>query len=324
MLRILAMTIAVFGQAIAQDVARDAPVTAGLQAEPAGAIEASAIEASEIEEIVVRGQRMSEIEFDLQRYIIDFLGEVVALPPGGGYARWHDSLCVGVHNLEPTAAQYIIDRIAMLASDVGLEPGEPGCTPQVMIIFGTDVRELAAELVESQPGLFRPYGPACCMQLGLDALDDFVNSDRPVRWWHLSMPVDTRHGQRAIQLPTDPAGQYPIINVAGPSRLHSGIEDRLERVIIIADGTKLAGTTWEEIGDYLAVVSLAQIDPGTDPGAFDSILNLFSNPAAYSGLTDWDRSYIQALYEINTARLPELQRNQLVNRMAVRERELAE
>ena len=266
---------------------------------------------------------MSEIEFDLSAYVRDFLVEVVALPPGGGYARWHDSVCIGVHNLERTAAQYIIDRISMLASDVGLEPGEPGCTPQVMIIFGTDAKELAAELVEREPGLFRPYGPACCMQLGLEALDDFVQSDRPVRWWHISMPIDTRQGQRAIQLPTDGAA-YPIINVAGPSRIHSGVEDRLERVIIIADGTQLAGTTWEEIGDYLAVVSLAQINPNTDPATFDSILNLFSNPAAYSGLTDWDRSYVRALYEINTARLPDLQKNQIVNRMAERERELSE
>jgi hypothetical protein len=278
----------------------------------------------EIEEVIVRGRRMSEIEFDLSRYIIEFLGDVVALPPGGGYARWHDTVCIGVHNLEPTAAQYIIDRISMLADEVGLEPGEPGCTPDVMIIFGTDANELAAELVENRPALFRPYGPTCCMQLGLDALERFVSTDRPVRWWHLSMPVDTRQGQRAIQLPTDSPGQYPILNVAGPSRIHNGVEDRLVRIIIIADGRQLAGTTWEELGDYLALVSLAQINPQTDPSGFDSILNLFSNPAAYSGLTDWDRSYIRALYEINTARRPELQRNQIVNRMAEREREEGE
>lgn len=276
-----------------------------------------------IEEVVVRGQRMSEIDFDLSRYIIEFLTDVVALPPGGGYARWHDSVCIGVHNLDRTAAQYIVDRISMLATEVGLEPGEPGCTPQVMIIFGTDASELAGRLVEEEPALFRPFGPVCCMQLGLDALDNFVSTDQPVRWWHVSMPVDTRHGQRALQLPSD-GNNYPVINVAGPSRLHSGIEDRLERVVIIVDGPQLQGTTWEEIGDYLALVSLAQINPLTDPSSFDSILNLFSNPAAYSGLTDWDRSYVAALYEINTARRADLQRNQIVDRMAERERELGE
>ena len=71
-------------------------------------------------------------------------------------------------------------------------------------------------------------------------------------------------------------------------------------MIIIVDATKLTGTTWQQLADYLAVVSLAQINPKTNPAAFDSILNLFSNPAAYSGLTDWDRSYFEALYDVRS------------------------
>lgn len=276
------------------------------------------------EQVLVRGQRMSEIEFDLEDYVRDFLSEVVALPPGGGHARWSNSLCPGIYNLEPTAAQYVADRISLLARDVGLRPEEPGCSPDVMIIFTTDADDVAASMVENSPRLFRPGGPACCMQLGLDALDEFASSDQPVRWWHVSMPVDAQLGQRAIHLPQDGIGTYPIIPVNGPSRAHHGVVDRLLRVIIIVDATRLTGTTWQEIGDYLAVVSLAQINPRTDPAAYDSILNLFSNPEAYSGLTDWDRTYIQSLYEINRERVLGLQLNHLVSRMANRERDFAE
>ena len=77
----------------------------------------------------------------------------------------------------------------------------------------------------------------------------------------------------------------------------------MQRVIIIVDSTKLTGTTWQQLGDYLAVVSLAQVDLDTNPAAFDSILNLFSNPEAYSGLTDWDRTYVQALYQFDQRRI---------------------
>jgi hypothetical protein len=109
--------------------------------------------------------------------------------------------------------------------------------------------------------------------------------------------------------------------VDGPSFLHRGIRDDLKRAIIVVDATKLTGTTWEQLGDYLAVVSLAQIDPRTDPSAFDSILNLFANPAAYSGLTDWDRSYMRALYSFDQRREPRIQADGLVSRMARRERD---
>jgi hypothetical protein len=266
-----------------------------------------------VDEIQVRGRRMEEIEFDLQRYIMDFVLEVTTAPPGRGYARWQDRLCVGVHNLETTAAQYLVDRISQAALDVGLEPGEPGCNPQVIIIFTTDAQSAATQMVESDPRLFRPAFGEAGMNLSRAALDDFKNSERPVRWWHVSMPVDARTGLPAMRRPEDDGP--PVISVAGPSRIYSGVRDDLQRAFVVVDATLLSGTTWQQLADYLAMVSLAQIDPNAKPGEFDSILNLFESPQYYSGLTDWDRSYLHALYTFDQERLPQLQRGGLVGSM---------
>jgi hypothetical protein len=154
--------------------------------------------------------------------------------------------------------------------------------------------------------------------LSRTALDEFAASERAVRWWHVSMPVDARTGQRAIRLPGDPP---PTVNVAGPSRIHNGTRDDLRNVIIVVDVTKLTGTTWQQLADYLAVVSLAQVDPDASPASYDSILNLFSNPAAYSGLTDWDRSYVRALYQFDQERRVEAQEGDLVSKMTRQELE---
>jgi hypothetical protein len=286
---------------------------------PEARAEAEAPEA--VEEVIVRGRRLSEIEFDLPMYIREFLNEVTAPARTRGYARWQRGLCVGVHNLENTAAQYIVDRISSLAVDVGLEPGEPGCRPHVHILFATDAREMASLMVESQPRVFRPAGGTAGTDLGLAALDEFVESEKAVRWWHVSMPVDARTGQVAIRLP----GQgIPTISVVGPSRIHSGIRDDLQYVIIIVDATQLTGTTWQALADYLAVVSLAQIDPKTNPTSFDSILNLFNNPTAYSGLTDWDRTFVHALYSFDQERVPRAQTGDIVSRIARQERAAGE
>lgn len=273
-----------------------------------------------LDEIEVRGRRMSEIEFDLRRFVLDFVLEVTARPPGRGYARWQNRVCVGVHNLGASAAQYLVDRVSQLAMQLGLEPGEPGCGPDVLIVFTTDANRAATHMVENEPRIFRPVFGTSGMNLPLEALDRFKESDRPVRWWHVSMPVDARTGRPAIRMPQD--GGPPVISVAGPSRIYSGIRDDLQRVIIVVDATKLTGTTWQQLGDYLAVISLAQIDPHAKPDAFDSILNLFSTPQYYSGLTDWDRSYLQALYTFDQERMPRLQRGALVSRMTRREREV--
>jgi hypothetical protein len=272
------------------------------------------------EEIVVRGRRLGEIDNDLRIYIRDFLDQVAAPARARGYARWDRRVCVGVHNLQTDAAQYIVDRISLMARDVGVEPGEPGCRPQVNIIFTADAGQLSADMVEREPGLFRPAGGYAGMDLGREALAEFVRSDKAVRWWHVSAPVDAHTGNLAIDIPSRRmCGDMhcpPYVNVQGPSRIHSGTTDELQYVIVIVDPTKLTGTTWQQIADYLGVVSLAQIDPRTDPKEFDSILNLFSNPAAYSGLTDWDRSYLEALYAIDLERVPNAQANQIVSRIA--------
>ena len=102
-------------EAAAQEPAAQTP-----QADGAGAAPQA------VDEVIVRGRRLEDIEDDLRIYIRDFIGEVVARPPGRGFARWDRDVCIGVLNLQANAAQYIVDRISSLALDVGLEPGEPG------------------------------------------------------------------------------------------------------------------------------------------------------------------------------------------------------
>jgi hypothetical protein len=276
------------------------------------------------DEIVVRGRRMNEIESDLRNEVDKFVTQVAAPAPERGYARWHRNVCISIQNLERNPAQYLVDRISRLAADVGLEPGEPGCEPSVRIQFTTDGKEAARRLVDERPGILRPT-PEGGMERGLEAMREFAESDKPVRWWHVSIPVDARLGNPAQRMPGEQLSpsldQLHWVTVEGPSRIHSGLRDDLAYVIIIVDGPKLRGrgTTWEQLGDYLALVSLAQIDFSAQPSGFDSILNLFSNPKAYSGLTDWDRSYIQALYRFDQERDPRMQRNGLVDAMTKRE-----
>jgi hypothetical protein len=273
------------------------------------------------DEIIVRGRRMSEIDADLRIEVDKFVQQVAAPPPERGYARWHRRVCVSVQGLQQDAAQYLVDRISRLAADVGLEPGEPGCTPAVVILFTSDGKQTARRLVTEKAGVLRPSAEGG-MQRGLEAMHEFAESDRPVRWWQVSIPVEARTGTPAMRMPGEELSpgldQLHWAVVEGPSRIHSGIRDDLAYVLIVVDGPKLKGrgTTWEQLGDYLAFVSLAQVDLSARPSGFDSILNLFDNPKAYSGLTDWDRSYVHALYRFDQERDPRMQRNGLVDAMA--------
>ena len=74
------------------------------------------------------------------------------------------------------------------------------------------------------------------------------------------------------------------------------MSDRLARAIIIVDINQVQGVPFDQLGDYLAMIVLTQVDPEGDFGEFDTVLNTFGEPPATAGLTDWDQSYLHTLY----------------------------
>lgn len=106
-------------------------------------------EPTELEEVVVEGRALSEA-------VRQFVDEVIAAPLDRGPARWTRRICVGVVNLRPEAAQVIADRVGMLATETGLPVGEPGCSPNILVMATDDGSALARAMVASNPGYSDP------------------------------------------------------------------------------------------------------------------------------------------------------------------------
>jgi hypothetical protein len=220
-----------------------------------------------------------------------FIEEVATAPRGRGLARWDRAICVGAANMNRQYAQVLIDRVSTIALELGLEIGEPGCRPNIMIAAAADADELAAALVKDEPHGFRPA--LAQTDLGSDALAVFQTTDAPVRWWHVSLPVTVDTGEIAIKLRGEEAS---FVVVRDASRLRANVRDDLARVVVILDATQIGGIPYGALSDYVALVALAQIDPAADTSPWPSILNLFGSTEPPAGLTDWDRDYLHALY----------------------------
>lgn len=244
-----------------------------------------------------------------------FVGRIAAPARGRGLGRWR-AICPGVANLDRAAGQAIVDRIATRAVELGIEVEAPGCEANIIVIFTVDAGAVTRALVEAEPRVFRHGGNG--IDQGTAALRRFQASERPIRWWSLSVPIDSQTGQRAVRVPGDRAGGpvdartaqllmcnpsdcafagVPIISSAGgASMLNSQIVDQIYKSIVIVDIDAVSGLNAAQLGDYLAMVTLAQVDPEADTGPFDTVLNLFDNPPAVPGMTEWDQSYLSALY----------------------------
>jgi hypothetical protein len=281
-------------------------LAAGAPTEPAPVPELG----DDVEDIIVTGQRRGV----LRKLMLDFIIEIGdPVSRDRGFARWRDDVCVGVHNLvDRAAAQYVADRISLAALEVGLEPGEPGCRANLNVIFTPNARDTAVRLAESSPRSFRPWGGTGGTTQGLDALEAFKTADVPVRWWHITMIVDEM-GNPAMDLS---GGLLGLPQVRGSnSRIKNSVSDELWGSIVIVDTSKLGSVRWEQLTDYLAMVSLAQVKPDGAPAGYDSILNLFSDGNRPAGMTDMDRTYLRALYEMDTMMLPRIQRGVFASTM---------
>lgn len=248
----------------------------------------------QLEDVVISGRSLDGL-------IRDFVGEVAEPNRNRGLARWHDRVCVGVANLDGEVAQYLSDRVSTVAADMGLTAGAPGCTPNILVIATADAGDLARQLTEERRRAFRMGGAG--MDRGGAALRDFVETDRPVRWWQMSMPVDSETGDMAVRIPgectgscVDAAAYAPQISVFAASRLSTQIVDNLFRTIVIIDVDEVGDVSALQLADYIAMVSLAQIDPDADTSGYASILNVFEAPEISDSLTDWDLAYLDGLY----------------------------
>ena len=247
----------------------------------------------------------------LDSMIRSFVDEVAAPNRRRGIARWDDRICIGVANLRAEPAQYIVDRVSTVAGELGVIPGEPGCSPNVIIIASDDPDGLARQLTEERRRAFRMGGSG--MDRGGAALERFVASDAPVRWWQVSMPANAETGQRATRIPgecsgdcdaagIDPSAYAPSISVFAASRLSTQIVDYIFRTVVILDIDQIGGVSAQQLADYVAMVTLAQIDPEADTSGYASILNVFEGPDSAAGLTEWDTAYLSGLYDAERTR----------------------
>jgi hypothetical protein len=240
------------------------------------------------EDVIVRGQSQDEA-------IRSFIDQLAVSARGvDQLSTWDFRICPGVAGLRAQHAQLVVDRMAQRAMDVGLSVGEPGCRANVLVMISMDPDTLAQQLFNESPAALGFYSERGQSTLGRAALRDFVESDAPVRWWHVSQ--EYTQGNEAVTETLDGQAPYTVRH-GGPSLLRRGTHLNFVAAIVIVDGRRLVdGVDLGALADYLAMVTLAQVDPEAETQGLPTILNLFVQAGAPHTLTEWDVGYLRGLY----------------------------
>lgn len=258
-------------------------------------------------DIVVTGVRPEQVQ--------SFVEQVSAVPPSiNQIARWDNDICPSVAGASAEQSQHIVDRISYRAQQVGLRAGREGCRANVFVFLAAESDSFAQRLVDERKSLFAYYHEEHVVTLGQAALTEFVETPRPIRWWHV---IQTRGGdgdrlgsdQAGNNSPPPPRGDamtppdadaltgVQAVRSAG-SRIRSPERQDFNRVVVIVEGARASGYPIDSLADYIAMVTLAQIDPAAQTRDYPTILNLFDeDPDNISfEMTNWDIAYLDGLY----------------------------
>jgi len=260
--------------------------------------------------VVVTGK---SIETEIHAFVSE-----IAKPESGEdqLARWDRTVCPGIVGLDTRHAEMVLGRIARRAQAVDLTVGKPGCRANIMIIIARDPGAVAHELTDKAWRAMGTSQSAGEITLGRRALQAFRESKAPVRWWFVSdIVID---GGRKVGETYD--GSAPFTQVYGASLLRKQTRTDFARAFLVVDANQIDGVAFGALADYLAMVSLAQIDSDADTSGQASILDLFAARAKGESLvaemTAWDLAYLEGLYRAQrTASSAKIQERDIARRM---------
>ncbi|MET4131380.1 hypothetical protein ABIE62_000492 [Porphyrobacter sp. MBR-155] len=241
------------------------------------------------DEITVVGQK--------KREAVETLGKAITRPSRRGLpvGRFDAPICVKVSGLPADMAEIIKARIEENIGDLKvIEVAEAGCDPNAFVGFLDEVDATVDQLREKEKWLFEGL---------LDyQIDRIYKGSDGVRAWHV---FDLRNLDGSIIPATRKGGGGTSDHNDAVNRVESAsrfvrLRNNLVGAVVLIEGSAIEGKTFRQLSDYATMRLLASTndDVNDDNASLPTILTLFNGQYAPDSLTEFDRAYLSALYEL--------------------------
>lgn len=224
------------------------------------------------------------------------------------YARWKRPICPHVYGLTPLAAWFVEHRIREVAQSVGapVDRNDP-CIPNIGIVFTAEPQASLMSIADRAPILLQ--GGSQKLQVAY-----------PIQAWYATWKTDY-NGYRSIDVPWEQVEAWrdgPPQTAANTSLLHTGLTAEMAAATVLVDSKAVTGMSLGELGDYLALMTLAQASQYGACQPMSTIANLMlkgcrEGDVAHA-LSHVDIALLTALYQVPDS--PErLQKQRVVGAM---------
>ena len=265
--------------------------------------------------IVVTGTRLTPEQ--ARERAVEFVRQVGVARGQQAAARWIDPVCPRVRGIAEPYSGIVEARMRAIAAEIGMRVAPEACRTNVSVSFVGDAEALMQEIDRRSPTRLQEVPP--------DMRADLLTGEAPIRWWYLT-GTRSRHnmGSTSQSLQTEGAAETSggsstansPVQVEAISHYDSSvISTQVNRAIVdanvVIDLDRVEGRALEAIAAYAAFVAFAEVRT-SDPRAPGSILGIFSTDPDTRSLTEWDMTFLRALYRLPLDRPARRHRGTLV------------
>jgi hypothetical protein len=267
-------------------------------------------------EIEVIGRRQTEEQ--ARREANDFVRRTVSTSSDDPLARWVTPICPAVLGIHPEYAAIVERKIRALAKVAEIDAAPAPCKTNIVISFTTNAKAVVQRIAKKSPRRIA--------EVQITDRPALLNGDAPVRWWYTTQETSvdgvsavTSDGLAANNGTAEGGGSsigngLPTVQAYSSSIVRTQVVRALRSATIVIDVNRAQGVPLDAVAAYAAMVAFAEMKPVQTPPP-NSILGLFAPDGRIASATDWDISFLKALYSIPAARAGWKQKRMLVGKI---------
>jgi hypothetical protein len=269
-------------------------------AQPSGG--AQAAPAGPDTDVVVVGRENRE------RQVNEFardLADVVGVEP---IARFDNTRpCPGVVGLSAAHNAAVTTRMRRVAEAAGIPIAAPGCRPTILVVVAPEKEEMIRLLRQRYPVFFTNASGAPL---------EIPRQSGPVTAWHLGGLFD--RDNQLVGYDAEQGVNVVSSSVSG-SRISAAARPVFLAAVVVIEQSAVVGLTPTQIADYATMRAFARIDPrrlrGTTAPTILTVLEASADSEVPVTLTQWDLSYLRALYSAPAHHYGQRQLSEIRRRM---------
>lgn len=250
-------------------------------------------------DIVVEGIRPSDSQ--IRRFI-----DAMARAPGADQmSRFDLPVCPQAAGLTPSHNSAIENRLRRVAGAAGIRVAPAGCAPNVIVVVTRDKSEVIKQLRRVHPGYFPDRTRPEYRRL---------SAPGAVAAWHVEGRLthrgeELREGfdKQVFEVTSDPHH--------GASRIAVSSHPHFLASVVVVEMNAVSGLSTTQLADYAAMRAFARTDPARLKDLeIPTILTALDTPVGEEvpvTLTQWDLSYLKALYATPINQLAAQQRGDI-------------